>query len=1075
MFMKKMVIAKKMKTIRIVAFLLTLVLLVTYLPVTSFASGAEPKLGTAENAADFITVTTNSSADTGYETTKTIQVAPELRGFFGNLDFADTNHYMYSATVNYTGDTSSYGSIRFVVGQGNNSAGAMKYIEVCLRPNVGGQSVLFLNGPDTGEEPVATYMLGDFNKLRAYRYTVEYKQNKLSFWVDGQLIFNSVAIPLEDVVMQPGFYSQNCSGTISDIQIWGDVKGIACPQFDEKTDTNLIPNVNVVDVFANQIYKLSKGKIASNKNTTGRIDFDGITLKDDYTFYTNAAFYDNKALTAEGTEYNWEGLIFRIAKAQKDGVEYTIEVRIRTNAILVYAVNNDGAETLIQQTAVSTSFEKNHAYVIDYHKGGTFDVWKNKASLLYAANIASWGYQKIKPTMGVGSEVCSFSFSEMKLVSETAKLAAKVPALPAGNGDYADTMQMVTNTIIRYENGAVYSTTDTVAEETEFEYLPFNANDSYVLGFDICVDKAEESWKSPRIIFGTDSNNQKLALFITGDALMIAQGNDIIYHKAFPRELHKTYRVDMLIKPSSVSVWVDDILMINAFKTPTKLTAKTGILFEYAIAKMSNIDMYYSTPVKYVRPSVPETPVLKEIGKDQYNAAEWMQVSLGGKPYSGYFGNQLIVGDNTNGYNYVFENMPITDDMSYYYSATYKVNESSEVWKGPRFVFRYKENLPVYAAITQNDIQIIAGQDVIASAPFKLEIGHTYDIVMYSTPTRITVWINGESIFNNLDLSSISENGLRAQLGLWFEMCMAEVTEIAIYGDKVVFNPDFVDMELYNDKYFRMKGVPGMPEGSLNLFQNISMYDASVGALGAAFDSEKNILTTEYTDSTGEVVFTDANGSGNLNGLKNESSYVFSFTHKVDDWKAEKSGDSGAWMILNRSSVPSTSRQNSIGVGVSGDALMLKVYQEGQIIVDQITPFTRNNGQEYEFDIVHGRNWIKLYVDNVLKLVATDLPTYNIEFNIEVYNAKSVFKDFVLYELGNSDLEILPVAQKQNAILAGKTIYDAKEYMAATRQTMPIILLAVLGVTSLASLAGIVVVLRIYSKKRKQNDVEIGG
>ena len=100
---------------------------------------------------------------------------------------------------------------------------------------------------------------------------------------------------------------------------------------------------------------------------------------------------------------------------------------------------------------------------------------------------------------------------------------------------------------------------------------------------------------------------------------------------------------------------------------------------------------------------------------------------------------------------------------------------------------------------------------------------------------------------------------------------------------------------------------------------------------------------------------------------------------------------------------------------------------------------------------------------------------HTLKLNIEVYNAKSVFKDFVLYELGNSDLKILPVAEKQSAILAGKTIYDAKEYMAATRQTMPIILLAVLGVTSLASLAGIVVVLRIYSKKRTQNDVEIGG
>ena len=1057
---------ERMKLSRAVALLVITVMLAGHLPVTSLASGTEPKIGDAQNAADSITVTTNYSDNTGYEETKNIPITPGVRGFFGNLNFGKTKHYKYSATVAYTEDTSTYGSIRFVAGYGKDSAGRMKYIEVCLRPNVSGQSVLFLNGPDSGENVVATYMQGDFNKLRAYRYTMEYKNNKLSFWVDGQLTFNSVSVNLDDIILQPGFYSQNCRGTISNIQIWGDVKGIACPAFNPNTDTNLIPNVNVVDAFTDKMYKLTAGKIASDKNVTGRIDFDGITLNGAYTFYTNAAFYNNKNLTEDGMEYNWEGLIFRIAKVEKNGQEYIVEARIRATMVLVYVVGNDGSETLIQQTDVATSFADKYAYVVDYHEDGTFDLWKNKGSVLYGFDITSWGYKNVKPMFGVGCEVCNFAFSEMKLVSKNTELAAKVPAKPEGNGNYADTMQMVTSTILRYEDGAVYSTTETEATKAEFEYLPFKANDSYVLGFDISVQRAKESWMSPRIIFGTDTDDRDLALFLTGDALMIAQGNDIIHHKAFVREFNKTYRVYMLVTKNTVSVWVDDILMIDNFKLPEKKNAKTGIWFEYAIAKMSNIEMYYTTSVKYVRPDVPEKPILKKVTSDQYNAAEWMQVSLGGTAYSGYFQNRLTAFDNTTGYTYLFKNMPITDDMSYYYSATYKVNESNEIWKGPRFIFRYRENTPVYAAITQTGIQLIVGQDVVASAPYELKLGREYHMVIYSTPTRITLWVDGESVFYDFDLSAYSKSGLRAQLGLWFEMCIAEVTDIAVYGDKIVFDPNLVDLELYNNVYFRMKGVPSMPAGGINLFQNISMYDASLGALGAVFDSEANILTTEYADSTGELVFIDANGSGNLNGLKNGSQYVFSFKHKVDDWKAETIGGSGAWIVLNRSSVPSTVNDNSICVGVSGDALMLKVYQEGQVIVDQITPFTRNNGQEYQLDIVHGKNWIKVYVDNVLKLVATNLPTYNIEFNIELYNAKSEFKDFVLYELEESNLEILPLREKQEAGLAGKTIYEAPEYISSAMRNLPIVPLIVLGIVFVASLSGIVLVLYTCRKKR---------
>lgn len=127
-----------------------------------------------------------------------------------------------------------------------------------------------------------------------------------------------------------------------------------------------------------------------------------------------------------------------------------------------------------------------------------------------------------------------------------------------------------------------------------------------------------------------------------------------------------------------------------------------------------------------------------------------------------------------------------------------------------------------------------------------------------------------------------------------------------------------------------------------------------------------------------------------MNGLKNKSGYVFSFTHKVDSWTAqdEKTGieSSGFWATVNLSKVPGGSTENSIKVGMDGEALKLVVLKTGKTLIDIKTPVERQNGKEYNIAIVHGKNWIKVYLNNELKLVATDLPTYNVAFNFKMMN-----------------------------------------------------------------------------------------
>ena len=1043
-----------------------------------------PTLGDAENMADIMTVTNNGTDVTAeYQTNKVINVDTGTAGFgkgtFGKLVFGDSNSYNYAATLKITEDkTGSYGSLRLTFGQGtyNGMEGAL---EVAIRPNLD-DVVLFHHVHQAGgAESVIAHIGGKVTDLNQnIACVIQYNNGKVSFWMNGEAIISDLDLTgagITNIKLEPGFCAQESAGTISNIQIWGDItEGVVIPEasvpkFNSKTEVNLIPQVVVMDVFSSKLYKLTSCSITSKKNATGRVDFRGITLNDDYTFYTKASFANNKNINPDSNaEFDWEGLIFRVANAEKDNTEYRIEVRVRNQFIVVFAVDGGGKEEVLALFGEATAFGEMNDYVLDYRKDGSFDFWKNGIAVIKDFKLTEIGFDNVTPSCGIGAEVCNFIYKNMILVNENPLLPMQVPEKPETNGNYADIMRVPSSATLTYEDGKLISNTAESAATVLFQYLPFKADETYVFGFNLTTEKADAFWKGARIIFGTDKEGNQLRLYIMESSIGVFVGETQIANVDLPRELGTDYRFDLLIEPDAISVWVNDILMLEKFKTPEKSDAKTGVCFEYAQAVMSNFDLYYTDLVEYVIPDIPEIPVLKNISSSQYNAADWMQVKLNGQTYTSYFGNKLSATDSSIGTTYLFENMPITDDMSYYYSATYTVYESTEIWKGPRFIFRYSDKTPMYVAITQDRVLILVGGKEIAAAPLKMEIGKSYDIVMYSTPNAISVWIDGQIILESVDLKDYVK--LNAKLGVLFELCRAEITNIAIYGDEIVFNKDYVDMDLYNDKFYKMMGVPEMSEGGKNLFQNITMIDNSAGNLGAEFDKENNILVTEYTNGNGDLKFVDANGSSNLNGLRNESSYVFSFKYKVDDSEAEKDEDTGVWMILNKSSVPATTQPNEILVGIIDDALVLKVLKEGSTITEQRAEFIRQNGKEYDIAIVHGRNWIKVYIDEELLLIATQLPTYNVEFTMNIINAKSHFTDFMLYELEDSGLTILETAEGTYKTTAGNTIYDAEEYFGLTNfelsRAIVVLSLAVVG----GSASGVVVLIHSNKKRRKEEE-----
>lgn len=787
---------------------------------------------------------------------------------------------------------------------------------------------------------------------------------------------------------------------------------------------NLAPKSVLVDMNRRTVSKWTSCSYTLNSSNTERIQLKGLKPGNDYVFAANALIRDNKALNTDGNEINWEGLIFQVAAVEDgNGNKVIVEARVRTSALVIMYLMPDGSEVYLTQTPINNPFDQTAEYIVHYH-GGKVDFFRNGEGIMCNFNPQSFGLKNVTPYLGFGGEVTSYTLNDVRIISEDYKPDPAVPEKPDGNGNYISYVTgTVSSDVLSYDGKSVSSLTDVTAQSFDMATLPFKAGESYVFDFDLTAETAEKTWMGGRLFFGADSDGNRYGVLFTHDAVMISHGDDIIYQTPFPRILGKTYHADVFADGKEVSVWVDGVLFVDSVVCEDLTNTVSTILFEYCKGKFANLNLYYTDPVKYVAPHI---PVLKRLGEEQYNAAEWMKVTYGNEPLLSYYGNKLSSDNTKDGVYYYFENLPLDDEMSYYYSGRFTAFESSDTWKLPRFIFRTSDNKPVYLAFTRENALIMCGNDVIHSVPVTVGIGNTYDVVILSEPDRASVWLDGKLIMSDIDLGSLGR--LKARLGLWFEMCRAQVTDLAIYGDDVKLDPTLVDMDLYNDEFYRMKGIPEIGD-RLNLFQNITMTDYSNGALGSEFDSITRTLRTEYPQGSGNITFTDALGSENINGLKNGSGYVFRFKYKVDDWKAEVTGDSGISVIVNNSRHTSYTGTDMYynSISISGDSLVMQSFQRGRNIAYSIVPFGRENGRTYDVAIVHGPKWIKLFVDGEIQIVMTDLPVYNISFEAYVTNAATVMSDIQVYEFVDSGLSILDPIEREERSQAGNTIYDAVE------------------------------------------------
>lgn len=454
---------------------------------------------------------------------------------------------------------------------------------------------------DGGGEEVIESVYGFSTPFESdYKYTVVFKEDGLfDFWQNSAAVFYSYKIAdkgFEDFIPMSGIGGEVCSFDFKEMKLWGEVTVQTAPKYDSSTMEDLIPDVVVNDVFSGKLYKLTDSVLKNTTQNTGRVNFAGVKVNGDYTFFAEIEFEDNKNIISDKSEIDWEGVIFRVAKAKNNNKTYTIEVRVRHKSILVYAVDDDGIETLLLNQGLVSEYGKALPYVLEY-KSGEITLWRDDIKLLDSFHPNDYGYTDIVAFMGVGCEVCNFEFSNMHLVNKFASKDKTIPQIPESNGDYGTVTEVSENSVISFTDGVLSCSSDKSGEKVLFQYLPFKTNDTYVFGCDVTVTKAEQSWMGPRFIFGKNSKGEEIALFFTKSSLMVTEGGIQKYTLTLKRELGAKYRFDMLVEPTGLSVWVNDILLIDNVKTSPKSEAMTGVLFENTVTTIENINLYYTSPV----------------------------------------------------------------------------------------------------------------------------------------------------------------------------------------------------------------------------------------------------------------------------------------------------------------------------------------------------------------------------------------------------------------------------------------------------------------------------------------------
>ena len=334
--------------------------------------------------------------------------------------------WCYKGKYQYGEDTGSWKGLKIIFGQGIYNGNSVD-LAVSARLNGDGNTqVIVWAGNDAlhiGELEGNIYN----NTATDYEFAVKISETKVSFWINDDLIIKTLNLSnVTNITPQFGLNPDGTTGTISHIEVWGDLLSVSAPVFDSTTDTDLMEKVYVENPITGKIAVLQDGMISTESGYVldSRMKLHGIEYGKSYNFTTSASFEDNT--TKEGS-VNWEGLIFKVATVEENGATYDVEVRFRSGGAIIF-VGDKPLDKDIKTLA--TPYGTTNQYAVAYHKDNTFSVFKNGEAIFFEYDLTKEGYKNVKPVVGFGGEVCSYTFTGLRLWGDVSFNEELVPEIP---------------------------------------------------------------------------------------------------------------------------------------------------------------------------------------------------------------------------------------------------------------------------------------------------------------------------------------------------------------------------------------------------------------------------------------------------------------------------------------------------------------------------------------------------------------------------------------------------------------------------------------------------------------------
>ena len=547
--------------------------------------------------------------------------------------------------------------------------------------------------------------------------------------------------------------------------------------------------------------------------------------------------------------------------------------------------------------------------------------------------------------------------------TEPAEESVSIPQKPIGNKDYADFMQVHSSGDTKFENGKAYSTSTSAEPRVRFDMtangaaapLPFTKDDTYVFGFDVVTTEAQKGWHSARAILGA-VNNQQLELQFRGDCITLFQGDAQKWSEPFTRELGTTYRIDILVEPTVVSVWVDGSLVVDNQLLPDRTEMRTGVKFSYVKATVSSIDLYY-TAAEDVSGN-PQLPVMPDGNKDY---ADYMAISTSSNYTFGDGILSAVSADRATSTTYGSLPFGVNDTYVYGFNLTTKVADAN--YKSARVTLGTVQDGSSTKTLRMfflgDSIGLYKDGDCIWGTRFNRALGETYRVDILVEPSSVSLWVNNAFVktVNNLPTKTAATTGVQ------FENTVASLSDIDLYyttAEDFSSNPQ----------------LPIMPEGNKDYADYMTIGSSDY------YTFKNGTLASNSAERAASVTF------GNLPFAK-EDTYVYGFNLTTDEADANYKS---ARVILGK--VQDGSSTKTLRMFFLGNNIGL--YKDNDCIWE--TRFNRALGETYRVDILVEPNTISLWINRVYVATINNLPdktetTTGVLFE----NAKVTMSDFDLY------------------------------------------------------------------------------